>query len=313
MPINIEDIKDDRQFKALTGVSQDEFDILLPIFDESNREIENENYENNKEERQRKPGGGQKGILDTMVKKLFFILYYMKTYPTFDVLGIHFGFDKSKACTNVHKYALVLHITLKKMGVMPHRTFSSVEEMREAFAGIEDIFIDVTERTHARPADKDKQKKSYSGKKKHHAAKNTVISDINKMILFIGYTVMGGIHDYRLLKQDFPNDIDWFSRFRVWVDLGYVGIQKDYSHCEILIPHKKPRKSKANPSPSLTDEQKTENREMSSLRVIVEHAIGGMKRFGILTGKFCNRKEKFVDDVAALCAGLWNLKIKGIA
>ncbi len=313
MTIKIENIKNDRQFKALTGVSREEFDIMLPVFDESNLEIINENYENKKDERQRKPGGGQKGVLDTTEKKLFFILYYMKTYPTFDVLGIHFGFDKSKACTNVHKYAPVLIRTLEKMEVMPHRSFSSVEEMREAFAGIEDIFIDVTERTHARPADKDKQKESYSGKKKHHAAKNTVISDINKMILFIGYTVMGGIHDYRLLKNEFPADMDWFSRFRVWVDLGYIGIQKDYTHCEILIPHKKPRKSKANPSPSLTDEQKAENREMSSLRVIVEHAIGGMKRFGILTGKFRNRKEKFVDDVAALCAGLWNLKIKSIA
>jgi hypothetical protein len=313
MPINIEDIKDDRQFRAMTGVTRDEFDVLLPIFDESHREIANENYESNKENRQRKPGGGQKGTLDTMIKKLFFILYYMKTYPTFDVLGIHFGFDQSKACTNVHKYSPILHRTLEKMGVMPHRAFSSAEEMREAFAGIEDIFIDVTERPHARPADKEKQKESFSGKKKHHAAKNTVISDINKMILFLGYTVMGGIHDYRLLKQEFSPGMDWFLTFRLWVDLGYIGIQKDYNHCEILIPHKKPRKSKANPAPSLTDEQKKENREMSSLRVIVEHAIGGIKRFGILTGKFRNRKKGFVDDVAALCAGLWNLKIKCIA
>jgi hypothetical protein len=313
MSINIEDIKDDRQFRALTGVSRDEFDALLPIFDESHHEIINENYENKKEERQRKPGGGSQGVLDTMEKRMFFILYYMKTYPTFDVLGFQFGFDKSNACLNVHKYAPVLYRTLEKLEVMPRRAFSSVEDMREAFAGIEDIFIDVTERTHARPVDKKKQKESYSGKKKHHAAKNTVISDINKLILFIGYTVMGGIHDYRLLKQDFPPGMDWFITFRLWVDLGYIGIQKDYNHCEILISHKKPRKSKANPTPSLTDEQKTENREMSSLRVIVEHAIGGIKRFGILTGKFRNRKEKFVDDVAALCAGLWNLKIKGIA
>ena len=75
--INIEDIKDDRQFSALTGVTRDEFDALLPVFEESQREITNENYENKKEERQRKPGGGRKGVLDTMIKKLFFILYYI--------------------------------------------------------------------------------------------------------------------------------------------------------------------------------------------------------------------------------------------
>ena len=171
MPINFEDIKDERQFRALTGVSRDEFDILLPVFEDSFFEIVDENYEKKKNERRRKPGGGQKGVLNTIEKKLFFISYYMKTYPAFDVLGINFGLDRSKACTNVHKLSPVLQRTLEKLEVMPHRAFSSVDEMREAFAGIEDIFIDVTERTHARPVDKEKQKESYSGKKKHHAAK----------------------------------------------------------------------------------------------------------------------------------------------
>jgi hypothetical protein len=35
----------------------------------------------------------------------------------------------------------------------------------------------------------------------------------------------------------------------VWVDLGYQGIQSDYQGAMIEIPHKKPRKSQANPAP----------------------------------------------------------------
>jgi Helix-turn-helix of DDE superfamily endonuclease len=45
----------------------------------------------------RKPGGGCKGKLPTMAEKLLFVLYYYKTYPTFDVLGTQFDMVRSKA------------------------------------------------------------------------------------------------------------------------------------------------------------------------------------------------------------------------
>jgi hypothetical protein len=127
--------------------------------------------------------------------------------------------------------------------------------------------------------------------------------------LFLGYTVAGSVHDYRLFKEEFAVDEAWFKTFKLWVDLGYLGIQKSYEALSIFIPHKKPRKSKANPNPSLTDAQKAENREISRIRVVVEHAIGGMKRFAILVHKFRNRKARFVDTVAVLGAGLWNWKL----
>lgn len=161
----LEDIQDDRQFKALTGLSREEFQELLPVFTESYHELLNEAYEANKTKRQRKPGGGQKGVLDTMDKKLFFILYYWKVYPTFDVLGDRFGFDRSKACTNVHKLWPVLERALDKKGVLPTRSFTSVAELRAAFAGVEDLFIDATEREQVRPSDEEAQREKYSGKK----------------------------------------------------------------------------------------------------------------------------------------------------
>jgi hypothetical protein len=48
-----------------------------------------------------------------------------------------------------------------------------------------------------------------------------------------------------------------------------------------LLPHKKPRKSKKNPCPELTSEQKQTNRRLAKTRIIVEHAIGGMKHFSV--------------------------------
>ncbi len=302
-----EDIRDERQFKALTGVSCEEFWVILPVFSDCYIKSAQEAYENG--ERQRRPGGGRKGALKTPKDKLFFILFYLKNYPKFDVLGYEFGLDRSKACVNVHKISKVLLDTLSTLGVLPKREFGSVEEMVEAFKDVKDLFIDATERPHFRHKDYDDQKENYSGKQKAHTVKNTIISDACKTILFLGYTMPGSIHDYGLLKKEFPQEEDWFAFFNLWVDLGFLGIEKDYKSAGINIPHKKPRKSKSNPNPSLTKEQKEENRRISKVRVIVENAIGGMKRFAALTTKFRNKTIGFVDDVVILAAGLWNLKL----
>ena len=110
-----------------------------------------------------------------------------------------------------------------------------------------------------------------------------------------------------MLKEEFPPDKTWFSDLKVLVDLGYQGIQKDYEGNGIEIPNKKPRKSKSNPAPKLTEEQKETNRTLSKVRIFIENAIGGMKRYNILSHTFRNRKDGFVDKVIALCAGLWNM------
>jgi hypothetical protein len=52
---------------------------------------------------------------------------------------------------------------------------------------------------------------------------------------------------------------------------------------------------------------KAENKALSQIRIFVEHAIGGMKRYNILVHAFRNRIENFEDDVIGVCAGLWNL------
>lgn len=300
---------DERQFKALTGLSGTAFHKVLAVFIVCYQEIIQENYEHNKMKRQRKPGAGQKGRLNTLEKKLFFILYYLKTYPTFDVLGYHFDLDRSKACTNVHHLFPVLLKALGRLKVLPKRQFENVEELQAAFAGITELFIDATERPQCRPTYEPAQKQKFSGKRKQHTVKNTIIATACKMILFLGYTIFGSKHDYSLFKAEFSPDQAWFETFKLWVDLGYLGIKTDYEAVEINIPHKKPRKSKANPAPTLTDDQKQENRLMSQIRVVVENAICGMKRFNVLVAKFRNRKNNLVDDVAVLAAGLHNLML----
>lgn len=145
--------------------------------------------------------------------------------------------------------------------------------------------------------------------KKRHTLKNTVISTVDKVILFVGRTFTGHNHDYTMLKAELPPEADWFSALRVWVDLGYLGIATDYVGDQISVPTRKPRKSKSNPEPQLTPEQIAVNRAISQVRIFVENAIGGIKRYNILVHRFRNLTENFEDDVIGICAGLWNFSL----
>lgn len=130
------------------------------------------------------------------------------------------------------------------------------------------------------------------------------------MIFFLGRTFSGHTHDYTMLKEEFPPGKAWFQFLQVLADLGYQGIVSDYSGENIRIPHKKPRKSKKNPITSLSDEQKAENRALSKIRILVENAIGGLKRYNILVQRFRNHRKNFDDDAVGIAAGLWNFNLR---
>lgn len=107
-------ITDDRQMKALTGLSPAQFDSLLPVFSDIYQATQQNTSEQGVESgtRTRKPGGGSKGKWPTMVDKLLFVLYDDKTYPTFDVLGTPLAMVRSKAHENLPKLARILYDTL---------------------------------------------------------------------------------------------------------------------------------------------------------------------------------------------------------
>lgn len=95
----------------------------------------------------------------------------------------------------------------------------------------------------------------------------------------MGETVRAGkIVDFSLLKRDISSSLIGSLKRIIWVDLGYLGIKTWLPNQLILIPYKKPRKSKLNPNPKLTLYQKAYNKFIGSNRVLVEHAIAGLKR-----------------------------------
>ena len=55
--------------------------------------------------------------------------------------------------------------------------------------------------------------------------------------------------------------------------------------------------------------QKEENKILSSRRVIIEHSIGGIKRYRILSDRLRTHHIDLYDKILGVCAGLWNFYI----
>lgn len=170
-------IRDDRQMKALTGLSRAQFDSLLPVFRDIYQATQQQAYEGGVESgtRRRKPGGGSKGKLPTMAEKLLFVLYYYKIYPTFDVLGRQFEMGRSKANENLHKLSPILYDTLVELELMPYRELGTPEALKAALQGSDQVLIDATERAYRRSQEDAKQREHYSGKKTAYAQEHCYV------------------------------------------------------------------------------------------------------------------------------------------
>lgn len=111
---------------------------------------------------------------------------------------------------------------------------------------------------------------------------------------------MGKSHDYKQLKYEFPPNQSWFSESSVCLDLGYQGFAKDYDCQRISQPIKKPRKA------DLSVDQKQINHQISSGRISIEHAIGGLKRYRYLSDRLRTHKVDLYELSLIVCAGIWN-------
>ena len=288
----------DRLCRAMTGCTPQEFRTLAPEFARQHQSRAWDAYRANPH-RQRAPGGGRKLFAPTPEEQLFFLLVYFKTYPTFDVLGLLYDRDRSRPCVAVAQLTPILEATLGKKLVLPKRKITSVKEFFEAFPEAKEVFLDGTERPIQRPQDQARQTANYSGKKKRHTRKNLVLSNRKKRIGYLSPTVEGKAHDFGLVKRTrLPDHIP--KRIRIRTDSGFQGFTKEFPGHAVSIPVKKP---KGRP---LCRTFKEQNRRKSRIRVLVEHAIGGVKRFRSVTDVFRSKREGADDHAMVIACGLWN-------
>jgi hypothetical protein len=286
-------LNQDRLLRALTGLNRKAFDALLPSFEQA--------YAASriaaKPQRQRAVGGGRKARLESSEAKLFYILFYFKCYPTFDLAGILFDLDRSQTHAWMHGLQRVLEAALGEKLALPERKLRSLEAFVEAFPGVERVMIDGTERPIQRPQDPEQQTLNYSGKKRRHTRKHLAAVDQRKRVLVLSKAREGKLHDKKFHdEEDMAGNIP--DAIPIELDLGFLGVDKQYNN--ICIPHKKPKGG------ALTQAQKAANRSLSQSRVVCENAFAGVKRYGAVSAVDRNHIEAFDDRLMLTAAGLWN-------
>lgn len=283
--------------KAMTGMKINEFKILLEVFGQ----VLKEHFAS--KPRKRKVGGGRKGALSDSQSKLFYILFYLKVYPTYDLGSFIFDVDRSRCFQWTVFFMPFLEKALGRCVTLPKRQISSMEEFLGLCPEAKDLFIDASERRVQRSKRSKLLRKRYSGKKKTHTRKNTIIATEKRKILFLSPTKEGRLHDFKQLKK--TGVLDHLPPDKtLWLDKAYSGITSALKRDQqIMMPHKKPK------GKCLTPEQKQENKIISGIRIVAEHAINGIKRFGSMSSVYRNRKGQD-DNMIYLCASLWNFHLQ---
>ncbi|MCP4599768.1 MAG: transposase family protein [Proteobacteria bacterium] len=122
--------------------------------------------------------------------------------------------------------------------------------------------------------------------------------DVICKIRFLSETVEGKRNDKKLADE---TDCILPDGSKLCQDTGFQGFTLE--NVAILQPKKKTK------GKSLSDLDKSINQWHSSLRIRVEHAIGGVKRYRIVKDKIRNWKPGFKDSVFETCCGLHNFRL----
>ncbi len=175
----------------------------------------------------------------------------------------------------------------------------TVEEVETYFPGFKS-FIDTTEQEIPRPKDKKRKKEYYSGKKKRHTVKTQyMVNKEGKILHKSNHHKKGRQHDYSVYKDEHPITP---PQVKNYFDLGYKGIETDFPNLKVILPVKKKRNVK------LTKTEKRYNKRHRRQRVIVEHTICRIKKFGIMGNKYRNRLKRY-DGISDIVSGLVNYRI----
>jgi hypothetical protein len=160
MKITATDLTQDRQWRAMIGLSENQFYSLLPAFTKAYFNTYHASLS------ERKVEVNIKYCLQNEEELLLFTLMSLKLGLTYDALGVACGMSASNAVRNQKIGLDILAIALDKLGVMPKRKLLTANDFKALFGEYKDLFMDATEQRIQRPQDKEFQKETYSGKKK---------------------------------------------------------------------------------------------------------------------------------------------------
>lgn len=226
--------------------------------------------------------------------KFDFILLYLKEHPTQDFLACMYGLSQVKISQWISWLLPLLENALTRFKVLPQKSISYIHQNHE-----EDYIAgDVTEIPVARKQDYSAQKEDYSGKQKQHTSKFFALCSPDQYIHYVSEYYTGSTHDYTIWKEQCINT----NGINLLMDLGFYGAEKDND--TIILPFKRPKNS------SLSESAKMLNKSISSLRVVIEHAFRGVKKFKIAKEKIYLKGKQKIENIRNICIGLHNLRIR---
>src|SRR5215467_11676235 len=191
-----------RDFLAATGLTLDEFQQLLPAFQSAYEQRYPYELTRTGKPRQRRRGGGAKGLLRHFEDKLLFILVYQKTNPLQTMHAWQFNMSQPQANYWIHQLLPVLRQALADLGHAPERDASRLATHPLLLEGAPAGVIDGTERRRQRPTDVQRQKEYYSGKKKTHTDKNILlVNETTSKVVYLGPTIAGKTHDKKAADE----------------------------------------------------------------------------------------------------------------
>lgn len=290
-------VKKPKTFRTLTGLMVEEFDDLYAKIESKYQEYETKRLQ--RKDRKRAIGAGRKFSLE-LIDRLLMLLVYYRLYVTYCLSGFLFNLDQSNIYRNIKHLEPVVKacIPLPQKMHKKARRIGDMNELLEYFPELK-AFIDATEQEIPRPKNKRRRKNYYSGKKKKHTVKTQIMVNKKGVVLHKTKHIRGRRHDYDLFKEAHPSVPPGVE---VGMDLGYQGVAKDFPSLKTRLPVKK---KKGEP---LGRAEKKYNKKLSRERVIVEHSIARLKKFGIMGDKFRN-KIKGYDDAFSIVSGLVNFRL----
>jgi hypothetical protein len=287
-------------FKSFTGLTVQEFDDIY------NKEITKRyhDYElqrlSKRKDRKRDIGAGRPFKLDLKVRFLMLLVYY-RLYITYTLAGFLFDLDQSNICSrDIQKIESLVRqcipIPQKIYNITKRlRTPEEVEHYFPEFVS----FIDSTEQQIPRPKDKRRRDAHYSGKKKIHTIKTQLMVNKHGIIIHKSAKKKGKRHDYDIYKENRPTTPKQVVNV---VDLGYLGIEKDFPEQLSSLPNRKKRNLQ------LSQEEKEYNLQHAKKRIVIEHTICRMKKYRIFADIFRNKLRRY-NKVSDIVSGLVNYKV----
>ena len=285
-------------FRSFTGLEISEFNEIYTEIE--SRYNEHERKRLSRKKRERKVGAGRPFKLKVKERFLMLLVYY-RLYITYTLSGFLFDLDQSNICRDISiiESLIKLCVPLPKKLYKRTRRLKTIDEVEEYFPGFK-AFIDSSEQEIPRPTkNKRKRKSYYSGKKKRHTVKTQYMVNGEGLILHKTEHKKGRKHDYDVYKNNHPiTPIQVENVF----DLGYLGVQNDFPTVKSVLPVRKKK------NVVLSGEEKKHNRRRSKLRVIVEHMMSRIKKYGIMGARFRNRLGKY-NHASDIVSGLINFRI----